>query len=151
MTGGSKPIVTMVGIKQAGEGFVFLHEGPVKGCEGCECYRVCMENLEPGRVYRIVGLRGKTFPCRIHEDGTRVVEVVESEVYGVIEARLAFEGGIMTFRPQACGEILCPNHGRCVPKGLLEGDRCRIVKVCEEADCLLGQVLVLVVLQRVAE
>ncbi|MFQ6076111.1 MAG: UPF0179 family protein [Candidatus Bathyarchaeia archaeon] len=147
----SKPIVTIVGLKQSKEGFVFLHEGPVKGCGGCERYNVCMKNLEPGRVYKIVGLREKTFPCRIHEEGARVVEVVESEIAAVIEARLAFQGGIITFQPQRCGEISCPNHGRCVPTGLLGGDRCKVLKVGRQANCLLGQPLFLSVLLRMPE
>jgi len=71
-------IITMVGVKQARKGFEFLHESPSEKCEKCKYYRVCIGNLEAGRVYRIVGLREKTFPCPLHEGGVRVVEVVES-------------------------------------------------------------------------
>ncbi len=137
-----KTIVTLVGVKQAKEGFVFLHAGPIKDCEKCERYKVCMENLRSGRVYRVVGVREKSFPCRIHEEGARVVDVMESDIDVAMDRRQAFIDAIMTFHPQECGDASCPDRGICQPIGLLEGDRCKVLEVGGQITCSLGRPLV---------
>jgi uncharacterized protein (UPF0179 family) len=147
----AKKTITLVGLKQAKVGFSFLHEGPSKECEGCELFRVCMTNLEPGRIYKVKEVRNKEFPCSVHEEGVRVVEVVEPELEVSIETRLAFPSGIITFQPQECVEISCKNYKKCVPQGLLSGDRCKILSVEGQVKCPLNRSLVLATVQRLVD
>jgi len=142
-------IITLVGIKQARKGFEFLHESPSEKCKKCEYYRVCIENLEVGRVYRVVGLREKVFPCPLHEGGARVVEVVESEISAAIPQKLALEGAIITFHKITCENFACKYRSLCFPIGIYEGDRCEIVSIGERIDCEMKNSLRAVKLRRI--
>jgi len=151
MAGDDGPIITLVGLRQAKKGFSFLNEGALKECENCALFKVCIAKLEVGRVYVVTGVRDKVFPCKVHEEGVQVVEVVESDIETNIEDRLAFPCGIITFQPQACGETSCPEYVKCVPHGLKIGDKCRVVEVRKRAACPLARRLVSAVLQRVVD
>ena len=151
MTEDKKPIVTFVGSRQAKKGFSFLNEGALKECEKCERLNLCIEKLEERRVYIVTGVRDKIFPCEVHEEGVRVVTVNEANAEAIIENRLAFPGGIITFTPQECAEISCPNYAKCVPVGLKSGDKCRVVEVKKQTECPLNLRLVSAILQRVAD
>lgn len=151
MTEEVKPKITMVGLKQAKRGFLFLHEGPLKECEGCALFKVCMMNLEPKRVYKVVEVRGKVFPCEFHEEGVRVVEVVEPDLRVAIESRYVFPQGIITYKPQECKETACVNYTKCIPHGLKEGDKGKILGVIGQVQCPLERPLVLVTFRRLAE
>lgn len=141
----------MVGLKQAKEGFLFLHEGPVKECEGCRLFKVCMMNLEPKRVYQVVEVREKVFPCTFHEEGARVVKVMEPALQVAIESRYVFPQGIITYTPQDCDEADCENYRHCVPHGLIAGDKGKIVEIIGPLQCRFEQSLVRVALRRMVE
>lgn len=143
--------ITIVGLKQAKEGFLFLHEGPLKECEGCSLFKVCMMSLEPKRVYKVVEVREKIFPCKFHEEGARVVKVVEPDLQVAIESRYVFPQGIITYTPQDCLEVDCENYRYCVPQGLTAGDKGKIVEIIDPVQCRFEQSLVLVTLRRMVE
>jgi len=143
-----KSVITLVGVRQAEEGFIFIHQGLSSGCEGCEYYQVCIENLEVGRVYKVVELREKVFPCRLHEAGVRVVEVVESDILAALPSKLAIEGAIITFQKVECDVQACEHHQLCVPRGLFNGDHCTILKIEENVSCSKGLPLAKAVLRR---
>lgn len=151
MADDKKPVITLVGLRQAKIGFSFLKEGPLKECEDCTLFKVCGEKLEAGRIYVVTEVRDKVFPCGVHEEGVQVVEVAEKKIEANIERRIAFPYAIITFQPQVCKETLCLNYERCVPQGLKTGDKCRIAEVKEQAAvaCPLGSRLVSATLQRV--
>jgi uncharacterized protein (UPF0179 family) len=109
-----------------------------------------MGNLEAGRTYRVVEVREKTFPCSVHADGVQVVRVVEPELDVAIESRLAFPGGIITFSPPDCGHRACPVYPRCVPAGIANGNRCRVLTIGGEVECPVNRSLRRATLQRVA-
>lgn len=88
-----KPIITLVGLRQARRGFSFLNERPLKECENCTLFRVCVMKLEVGRVYVVSEVRDKVFPCSIREESVQVVEVVEPNFETNIEGKLAFPVG----------------------------------------------------------
>ena len=115
-------IVTLVGVRQAKIGFTFLQEEIPDICNDCRLFKVCMKNLEPERSYRVINVRDKTFTCGVHEEGARVVEVVEAEVKTCIDKKFVFEGGIITFKPQVCENWSCQSYRKCVPNGLKKGD-----------------------------
>jgi len=104
-----------------------------------------------GRVYEVVGLRDKTFPCRLHEDGVRVVEVVESDIPATVPSRKALEGAVITFQSQRCDALPCEHSELCEPVGLCDGDRCKIVEVREKIKCKRGLSLVKVLLSRLSD
>ena len=143
-----KVLVTLVSINQAKEGFTFLHKGAAPKCEQCEYFHVCVKNLEPGRVYRVVGLREKRVQCESAETDMIVVEVIESEIEGAIPSKQAMEGAVMFFQTGECHKEGCENLDLCFPKGLLNGDRCQEVKITGNLRCPQGLSLTKVVLQR---
>ncbi len=142
-----KSVITLVGFKQAKKGFVFIHQGPSSNCEGCKYYQVCIKNLENGRVYKVVKLREKVFPCILHEAGARVVEVVESNILAAIPSKLAIEGAVITFQKGDCDVQACENNELCVPRGLANGDQCTVLRICEKILCPNGLSLVKAVLR----
>jgi uncharacterized protein (UPF0179 family) len=144
----SKPRVTLIGLKQAREGFTFTHTQPTEGCKGCSLIYACMMNLEPGRVYTITRVREKVFPCNIYEEGVRVVEVEEPLINVAVEKRIAFPLGVITFQPQDCRNICCVNHNLCVPQGLYAGDKCMILEVKGGLRCPLDRRLIQAVAKR---
>ncbi len=143
-----RSVITLVGVRQAKEGFVFIHQGPSSSCEGCEYYQVCIKNLEAGRVYKVARLREKVFSCRLHEAGARVVEVVESDILVALPSKLAIEGAVITFQKVECDVQACEHHELCVPRGLVNGDHCTILKIDEKVACSKGLSLVKAVLRR---
>ena len=143
--------ISLVGSKQAKKGFSFLHEGPLKECDGCQLVNVCMVGLDKGRVYSVTAVRDKSFSCRVHEEGVRVVEIVEPDFEVVIESRMAFPAGIITYQPQECQETSCPNFKKCVPIGLTKGDKCKIIAVGGSIQCPSERPLLLAKLRRSTE
>lgn len=136
--------ITLVGLRQAKKGFTFLHEGQLDECTGCELFKICMAALEPGRVYRVDAVRDKVFSCKVHEEGVRVVEVVEPDIEAAIDERLVFPGGIVPYQPQECVAVSCVSYEKCVPHGLKKGDKCRVLEVVGQVKCPLGRSLALV-------
>jgi uncharacterized protein (UPF0179 family) len=108
-------------------------------------------NLEPGRRYRILGVRGElVHDCPIHEEGVRAVEITESPIISSLDSRKAFAGSKIAFEPLECDESECAMFDICHPSGLKAGDRYTIVEVVGEApeDCPRGYSLKLVELKR---
>ncbi len=148
MTQNNNIIITLVGVKQAKENFIFLHQGGSEKCKKCEYYKICVEKLEVGRIYRIVKLHRKVFPCSIHEEGVRVVEVMESNVPAAIPANLAIEGAVITFLEHECNIEDCRYSEICFPIGLNEGDKCKVMEVLGKIPCPEKLPLVKVMLRR---
>ena len=144
-----RSIITLVGVKQAKLGFAFIHHGTISDCNDCQYQRVCMGNLDVGRIYKVTACREKILACKVHEAGVRAVEVVESDILAFLQPKLAMEGVVITYNKQECDAQECPNFERCVPNGLLNGDRCLVIKVAEKVRCPRELSLVEVVLQRV--
>ncbi|MEM2987286.1 MAG: UPF0179 family protein [Nitrososphaerota archaeon] len=124
-----KEITTLVGLLQAKIGHKFLFNEPTKECYYCDLSQVCIDNLEVGRVYKIVEVLGKKHNCDIHEGGVIAVKVVESEIEVAINAEKAFEGAIINFQMNECNEINCKNYELCNPIGLKNNEKCKILKL----------------------
>ncbi len=141
-----KPRITMVGLMQAREGLSFMMAEPTKDCKNCELLDICM-NLEAGRVYKVVKVRNKVFPCRVHEEGVRVVEVEESPIEVAIEQKAAFPLCIITLRPQAC-RTKCKNLSLCTPPGLNGEDKYQVLEIYGQVECPLNRHLVKAMVRR---
>jgi hypothetical protein len=143
-------IITLISAKQARKGFKFVFHTSSAQCENCGYYHVCIESLESGRVYQVTSLRKNIFPCPLHEEGVRVVEVVEAKALTAIPSKLAVEGATIVFKTQLCKEITCKNAVLCRPVGLVDGDKCIIVEVKGKLDCIEGSSLVKAKLRRIS-
>jgi uncharacterized protein (UPF0179 family) len=142
--------ITLIGVKLATIGMEFIFHGPTMECDTCKLRNTCM-NLEPGRRYRVLGLRGElVHECPIHEAGVRAVEITESPIIAAMDSRKAFAGSKIVFEPIECDDPECRMFDICHPAGLREGDRCTIVEVVGESpeECVRGNVLKLVELRR---
>ncbi len=146
MKDADKPKITMVGLKQARKGFTFVMAEPTANCKDCELIGTCM-NLEAGRVYTVVKIRNKVFPCQIHEEGVRVVQVEEPPIEAAIEHRAAFPMSVITARPRICG-TQCNNLSLCAPPGLNCEDKCQILEILGPIDCPLNRRLVRAIVKR---
>jgi hypothetical protein len=131
-------IVTMVGKGQAKVGEAFIHRGPGSKCANCEFFRVCVENIEPGRIYEIIRVRDKTHFCRQYEMEMHVVEVINAKIPTAIPAKQAIPGAIITFKTPTCGMEGCEAYDLCFPEGLKSGDRCEVLEVTQSLECSLG-------------
>ena len=149
MTAHRKPIVTLVSIGQARVGTAFLHRGSGTKCENCEYLQVCVKNLEPQRVYKIVKVRDKTLHCRQYDSEMQVVEVLDAEIPAAIPAKQAIEGAVIMFQVRDCSQESCENSETCFPEGLRAGDRCEVLSVTESLPCSEAFLLKKVSLRRV--
>ena len=143
--------ITVVGLKQSKTGFLFLHEKPLTECEKCRLYNVCMTNLEADRVYEIIEVRDKNFPCNIHEDGVQVLKVVEADRDAAINPKFVFPQALITFTAQECHNLSCTHYSTCVPQGLKNGEKVKILEVKEVISCPEGHSLVEVILRRLPQ
>jgi len=140
--------VTLLGEGQARVGYRFLYENVEGVCVECDFRNVCMGNLESGRVYEVRKVSGKRFPCILHSGPAVLVEVEEPHVEVAIQPRLAIVDAIITYNGAKCSNQTCKYWDKCFPKGLVDGDRCRVVEVKDSLACPSGGPLLLVYLQR---
>jgi hypothetical protein len=144
-------LITLVDRRNARIGFEFLHGGRAEACEGCPLASACLENLEEGRKYRVIGVEQKEHGCRLDGVGkVRVVRVEMAEVPASLDARGAIEGAKTVFRPKRCSHLFCENWKYCDPEGLKEGDWCEITALLGPLPCERGQRLERVMLKKVS-
>lgn len=123
-------VVTLIGAKLANVGEEFIFSGAAAECEECKLKKSCI-NLDVGRRYRIEKVREEIkHDCYIHEDGVRVVEVIEPPIKVAIDAKQAMKGFKIVFVPVDCE--LPELFDLCQPMGLKEGDRCTILNVIDD-------------------
>jgi hypothetical protein len=101
---------------RAGDTFSFRGDPNDAACEGCPVRSLCYR-LEPGRHYRVVEVRDKTHPCRLHaHDKVRVCTVEEAPFTSTVEAG-RLRGTAVQWSPVPCGFPECPNNALCHPVG----------------------------------
>ncbi len=121
-------MITLIGKNLADKGLKFMHYGATSQCEGCRFKATCIDSLESGRLYRIKNVKDTTQPCPVHEGGqVKVVEVDKALIKTLIDSKKAFEGSRFTYTPRQCDEE-CPLRELCIPEGLYQDDKCKIVK-----------------------
>lgn len=130
--------ITLIGSELAVEGLEFVYRGELEECEGCRMHKVC-NNLNPKKRYRIVRIRQDTVhPCNVHHGGVRAVEVIESPIVVLVDAKKAILNSEITAEP-ACPEIGCPNYDRCFPEGLVEKGKYVVTKISGPAQVVCGR------------
>ena len=139
--------VTLIGKNQARIGFRFLFEGEAGLCSGCSVKKVCVGNLKHGRLYEVVKISDRSFPCILHSGEAVVVEVSEPLIDAAISSKTAISGALIKYEKHECDKWDCIHWSRCFPPGLTQGDKCKVDSVKGSLTCPLGLQLLLVSLQ----
>ena len=135
--------ITLISESQAKEGNTFYYLGPQLECGNCKLKEVCF-NLELGSMYEITAVRDQTHDCVFNEDRVRVVEIKKVAQRSAVPKKSAIEGGIITFKEQKCEWVACKNYRLCHPYALESGKKYSVIDIDGDAECLLGEKLVLV-------
>lgn len=131
-----KILITLISLGNVRKGYKFLFEGTITDeCKTCSLSKICIGNLEKGRVYEVINVRGKKYRCKAFNIDLVVAEVKEAEIEATIHTSLAMEGAIITFKPINCSNISCNYYELCNPIGLRNGDKCKIVKIFKKLEC----------------
>jgi uncharacterized protein (UPF0179 family) len=126
--------ITLVGSRLAKEGEDFMFLGESRECQKCKLKRTCL-NLEPGRKYRIVKLRGDTVhECFIHDAGVLAVEVMASPILAAIDSKKAIAGARISYERPKCSSFVDSLYDLINPEGVRNGDKCTVMKVFESID-----------------
>jgi len=137
------PAITMLSESQAKKGNMFYYLGPQTECGDCKLKDVCL-NLEGGSLYEITAVRSQTHNCVLNEDKVRVVEIKKVAQRSTVPKKSAIEGGIITFKEQKCGRLDCKNYRLCKPYALESGKKYSVLDIEGDAECPIGESLVLV-------
>lgn len=121
-------MITLIGKDLAKEGSSFIFYGPAEECESCRFKSSCVDSLEKGRKYEITGVRDNEQKCPIHGENTVVpVDVERASIDLLTNSKNIFEGSTFQYTPIECDED-CEFKKYCVPEGLIENDKCIIIK-----------------------
>ena len=121
-------MITLIGkdLAQKGAEFVFL--GPAPECDDCRFKASCIGNLELNRKYVITDIKENEQKCPIHSQNTVIpVEVERAEIDVLTTSKNIFEGSTFTYNAPECDEY-CEFHDLCFPDGLIENDKCIVLK-----------------------
>ncbi|MHA1755103.1 MAG: UPF0179 family protein [Candidatus Odinarchaeia archaeon] len=123
--------ITLIGSAQAKIGHKFLFEKGLPECDNCKFKQVCVDNLEEGRIYKIIKIRPKKHPCKVFEHEVVIVEVEMAKIDALINKKIAFEGAVITYN--TLGEVDIPQSlvKYKDPQGLKDGDKCKIIKILD--------------------
>ena len=122
-------MITLIGkdLAKKGQEFVFL--GPADECETCRFKSSCVGNLELNRKYVVVDVKENEQKCPIHAEGIVIpVEVDRAKINLLTQSKSIFEGSTFTFNAPDCDEETCEFRDLCFPEGLMENDKCIVLK-----------------------
>lgn len=121
-------MITLVGKDFAKEGTKFIFYGPAEACKNCRFKASCVDSLEKDRLYEIISVRHNGQKCPLHaENEVFPVEVQKADVPLLFNSKIVFEGSTIVYNAPECDEY-CEYHDLCFPEGLLENDKCIIIK-----------------------
>ncbi|MEM2740337.1 MAG: UPF0179 family protein [Candidatus Bathyarchaeia archaeon] len=119
---------SLCGVDEANVGYTFRFIGIPTVCYECSYQNICFGKLKLGRLYRIVSVRNKRFPCRLHGEAV-LVELEEASIEAAIAVKQAIRDAVVTIRLEECCERLCPAFDLCYAEGLEDNARYRVVEV----------------------
>jgi uncharacterized protein (UPF0179 family) len=131
--------ISLIGKDLAEVGLEFKFVGPLVGCSECGIKNVCF-NLEPGKNYRITGVREKLNNCFVFNgDKVKTVEVEElPDTITMQFGRYLQEGSSVTLKSIHCDKIACQYIEKCNLMHLKEGRKVTVQKVGEKVECPKG-------------
>lgn len=142
-------ITTLVGELQAKPGFKFVFKGAADACNQCKLREVCVMKLEKNTIYKVVEVLKKRHKCPLREGWVVVARVAEADVETILDARMAIEDAIITFRKRSCERSDCKLWSLCQSPYVRDGAKYRVLKVENESAICGGRKVVRVVLSRV--
>lgn len=121
-------MITLIGKDLAKEGVEFVYLGPADECSDCKFKSTCVGNLEEKRKYVITEVKDNEQKCPIHAENKVIpVEIERAEIDILTTSKNIFEGSTFTFNAPECDEN-CEFHDLCFPEGLIENDKCIVIK-----------------------
>lgn len=122
-------MITLIGKSLAKKGQEFVFLGPADACEDCRFKSSCIGNLEKDRKYEIIDVKDNEQKCKIHAEETVIpVEVDRAKINLLTQSKSIFEGSTFTFNAPDCDEETCEFRDLCFPEGLMENDKCIVLK-----------------------
>lgn len=122
-------VVTLVPKSLTKRGSNFLFSGTSESCGSCQLRRVCVENVQEGRLYEVLSAKKrKVFACPEYGE-LMACEVKMADVSVNLPAESAIEGITLQYSPARCEEVTCPNYESCLPLGLMTGDTISLIRV----------------------
>jgi len=144
-----EPVVTLVGELQAKPGFKFIFQGASEACANCKLREVCVTKLEPNTVYKVVEVLEKRHKCPLREGWVVVAKVVEAEVEALLDAKMAVQDAIITFKRRKCDNVGCAMWSICQSPYVKEGGKYKVLRVEKEGVFCDGKKMLKVLLSRV--
>ena len=146
----TEPVITFIAKNLAKSGYKFQHMGDSAQCKSCKMYHVCIQPLEAERIYEVIEVLENEFECPLHEEQIKVVRVKETEKEVGIPTNITFSGATISFHPQDCTEP-CEFRKRCIPAGLKEGDKVRILEIIQKIECSEGNEISIALVARISQ
>ncbi|NPA85970.1 MAG: hypothetical protein GXO42_01015 [bacterium] len=128
-------------LAKLGQLFKFIGEKPE--CRTCEFRNICVQNLRPGKFYKIIEVRDAVHECPAYGIEMKVVEVVEVDTPLVVEQKAAAGETVKATRI-SCTNTKCPYYGFCMNPEAEDGEKYEVVSVEKEIECPLNRKLFLV-------
>lgn len=121
-------MITLIGKDLAKKGNEFIFYGSVDECENCRFKVSCVDSLEKNRKYKIIDVRDNEQKCPVHAENTVIpVEVDRSNITLLSSSKSIFEGSTFSYESADCDEE-CEYYDYCFPEGLVDGDKCIVLK-----------------------
>lgn len=121
-------MITLIGKELAKKGLSFIYYGPEEECGSCRFKASCIGNLEENRKYTITEVRDNEQKCPIHESEKVVPVTIErADIEILTNSKSVFEGSTFTFEAPDCSDD-CKFYDECLPEGLIDGDKCTVIK-----------------------
>jgi len=130
-------MLTLIGESMAKTGMKFIFEGAGEECNTCKLRFTCSTMLEKGRVYEIVDVKSQKHFCPKDDAYLTLVEIVEPSIQLAVKSRSAIEGMTIEYE-EPCGLIRCPNRDQCIPIGISDREKVKIIKIIKSVDCPEG-------------
>lgn len=143
-------VITFIAKNLAKPGYKFQHMGDSEQCKTCKMYQVCIQPLETERIYEVIEVLENEFECPLHEEQIKVVRVKETDIEVGIPTNITFSGATISFQSQDCTEI-CEFRKFCVPVGLKEGDKVRILDIIQKVECSEGNEISIALVTRISQ
>ncbi len=121
-------MITLIGKDLAQKGVEFVYLGPAEECENCRFKSSCVDSLELNRKYVITDVKDNEQKCPVHSQNIVIpVEIERAQIDVLTTSKNIFEGSTFTYNAPKCEEY-CEFHDSCFPEGLMENDKCIVIK-----------------------
>ena len=121
-------MITLIGKDLAQKGVEFVYLGPAEECENCRFKSSCVDSLELNRKYVITDVKDNEQKCPVHSQNIVIpVEIERAQIDVLTTSKNIFEGSTFTYDAPKCEEY-CEFHDLCFPEGLMENDKCIVIK-----------------------